>query len=91
MLCPHTMSGQTVGVLGLGGSGMAAVAARDPWEARLLTTSDETVTPTCPCQCHVASPRELVGLLAHDAWLIDGDEGAAAEPQCRRLATIHTA
>lgn len=27
MLCPHTMSGQTVGVLGLGGSGMAAVAA----------------------------------------------------------------
>ena len=40
MLVPHDMNGQTVGVLGLGGSGIAAVAALRAAGAHVVTFDD---------------------------------------------------
>ena len=41
MLIPHIMSGQTVGVLGLGSSGMAAAASLDAAGATVLAHDDQ--------------------------------------------------
>jgi len=43
MLVPHIMSGQTVGVLGLGGSGMAAIAALHAAGVTVFAHDDHTV------------------------------------------------
>ena len=40
MLVPHDMNGQTVGVLGLGGSGIAAVAALQAAGAHVVAFDD---------------------------------------------------
>ena len=48
MLCPHTMSGQTVGVLGLGGSGMAAVAALHAAGVTVFAHDDNKPDATLP-------------------------------------------
>ena len=54
MLCPHTMSGQTVGVLGLGGSGMAAVAALHVAGVTVFAHDDHK-PDTTPPNCTIAS------------------------------------
>ena len=41
MLVPHDMNGQTVGVLGLGGSGIAAVAALQAAGAHVVAFDDD--------------------------------------------------
>ena len=46
MLVPHIMSGQTVGVLGLGSSGMAAVASLDA--AGVTTFAHDDNSPDTP-------------------------------------------
>ena len=50
MLVPHIMSGQTVGVLGLGSSGMAAAASLDA--AGVTIFAQMTTSRRPPCKRH---------------------------------------
>ena len=48
MLVPHIMSGQTVGVLGLGSSGMAAVASLDAAGVTIFAYDDNNSDANLP-------------------------------------------
>ena len=53
MLVPHIMSGQTVGVLGLGSSGMAAVASLDAAGVTIFAHDDNK--PDAPWEVSITS------------------------------------